>query len=148
MHLLDIKEPKKSILIRTYSELNRLDSHIERFRYLQLRGRVGEVTFGYDRFLNQKFYRSHEWKSIRHHVITRDGGNDLGVDGFTIYDKILIHHMNPLTPEDLDRGHSDIIDPEFLISVTHNTHNAIHYGDESLLPTEYVERKPGDTNLW
>ena len=135
-------------MTRTYSELKRFDTHLERFKYLQLRGRVGSETFGYDRFLNQKFYRSKEWKMVRHHVIARDGANDLGVDGFALYDRILIHHMNPLTPEDLDRGHSDIIDPEFLISVSHNTHNAIHYGDESLLPKLYVERRPGDTTLW
>ena len=133
---------------RTYSELIQFDTHLERFRYLQLRGAVGEATFGYDRFLNQKFYKSSEWKQVRHHVIVRDGGNDLGIDGHQIHDRILIHHMNPLTPEDLTRGMSDIIDPEFLISVTHNTHNAIHYGDESLLPKDFVERFPGDTKLW
>lgn len=134
--------------IRRYSELRRIDSFEERYRYLQLRGEVGEATFGFDRYLNQKFYRSREWKHIRDHVIARDGGCDLGVPGYEIFDRIIIHHMNPMRKDDLVHGNPDIIDPEFLISVTHNTHNAIHYGDESLLPSALVERRPGDTRLW
>lgn len=134
--------------LRTYSELRQLSTFKERFRYLQLRGEVGEATFGFDRYLNQRFYRSREWRHIRDHVIARDEACDLGIPGYEIYDKIIIHHMNPMRREDLIHGNDDIIDPEYLISVTHNTHNAIHYGDESLLPTALVERAPGDTRLW
>lgn len=98
--------------------------------------------------MNQQFYRSREWKHIRQHVIARDEGCDLGVDGYEIYDRIYIHHMNPMTVEDVEHGNEDILNPEFLISTTHKTHNAIHYGDETLLPKTLVERQPGDTKLW
>lgn len=135
-------------LTRTYSELIRLDSFEERYKYLRLQGRVGEITFGHERYLNQNFYRSHEWKQVRQHVIARDLGNDLGIDGYPIHDRIIIHHMNPMVSEDIIHGDADIIDPEFLITTSHNTHNAIHYGDESLLPKEYVPRRTGDTSLW
>lgn len=135
-------------MIRTHSELIRLDTFEERYRYLQLKGSVGHETFGYDRYLNQGFYTSAEWRRIREHVIARDEGLDLGVDGYEIYDKIIIHHMNPITSDDIVHGNSDILDPEFLITTTHKTHNAIHYGDESLLPRPLVDRRPGDTKLW
>jgi hypothetical protein len=134
--------------IRTYSELITIPSFEERFRYLQLRGLVGGVTFGDERYLNQRFYRSTEWRRMRDHVITRDLGNDLAVDDHEIFGRITIHHMNPMKPEDVEHGNADILDPEFLICTTHNTHNAIHYGDESLLPKPIVERRPGDTKLW
>lgn len=134
--------------IRNYSELSRIQSFEDRFEYLRLRGTVGRETFGFDRFINQDFYTSREWRSTRDVVIARDLGLDLGVEGYEIYDRILIHHMNPLTVEELKEGSSAIIDPEFLITTSHRTHNAIHYGDESLLPKTLVERKPGDTRLW
>jgi len=134
--------------IRTYSELRRIDDFNERFRYLQLRGKVGEATFGFDRWINQEFYRSREWRRVRDHVIVRDNGCDMGVDDWEIHDGIYIHHMNPMTVEDIVSGDPSILDPEFLISVTHRTHNAIHYGDEGLLPRPLVERRAGDTKLW
>lgn len=139
---------KPDTRIRTYSELRRIDSFDERFRYLQLRGQVGEATFGFDRWINQEFYRSREWRRVRDHVIVRDNGCDMGVEDWEIHDGIYIHHMNPMTVADITSGDPSILDPEFLISVTHRTHNAIHYGDESLLPRPLVERKPGDTKLW
>lgn len=134
--------------IRTYSELIRSSSLEERFKYLALRGEVGSATFGYDRWMNQQFYGSTEWKQIRQHVIARDLGCDLGVEGYEIHDRIYIHHMNPITPDDIFEGNRSIVDPEFLITCTHRTHNAIHYGDERQLPKPLVERKRGDTKLW
>ena len=134
--------------VRTFSELVQCSDFRGRFRYLQLQGQVGASTFGYDRYLNQRFYRSSEWRSIRHQVILRDEGCDLGVRGYEIFDKIIIHHMNPVTVGDLTDGNDDILNPEYLISVAHHTHNAIHYGDESLLPRSLTARKPGDTLLW
>ena len=133
---------------RTYSELRHLQTHLERFRYLALHGAVGDATFGFDRYMNQQFYRSHEWRQLRHRVIVRDEGCDLGIEGYEIFDRVVIHHMNPITVEDFKRGNHDILDPEFLITTTHDTHNAIHYGDEKLLPRPFVERRPGDTKLW
>lgn len=135
-------------MIRKYSELRGLDTFKERYEYLRLRGGVGEETFGFDRYLNQRFYRSREWKNIRDYVIVRDEGCDLGVEGYEIHDKIIIHHMNPMVIDDLVHGNPDILDPEYLITVSHDTHNAIHYGDESLLTKVLVERRPGDTRLW
>lgn len=139
---------KPDTRIRTYSELRRIADFNERFRYLQLRGQVGEATFGFDRWINQEFYRSREWRRVRDHVIVRDNGCDMGVEDWEIHDGIYIHHMNPMTVEDITSGDPSILDPEFLISVTHRTHNAIHYGDESLLPRPLVERRAGDTKLW
>lgn len=135
-------------MIRTYSELIQLPTFTERFDYLKLDGQVGVETFGYDRYLNQRFYHSSEWRSIRDYVITRDLGCDLGVEGYEIYGKIYIHHMNPITQKDIVHSNADLLDPEFLICTTHNTHNAIHYGDASLLITEPVERRPNDTCPW
>jgi len=134
--------------IRRYQELKQIRSFEERFRYLNLRGVVGESTFGFDRWINQQFYRSREWKHIRDHVIVRDNGCDLGFPGHEIYGKIFVHHMNPMTVEDLTEGEESVIDPDVLITVSHKTHNAIHYGDENLLPKPIVERRPGDTKLW
>lgn len=134
--------------IRTYSELRRIDSYEERYDYLSLRGEVGAATFGSERWMNQDFYRSTQWKQIRDEVITRDEGMDLGVEGYEIYDRIIIHHMNPMTPEEIAHGSPVILDPEYLITTTHKTHNAIHYGDRSLLRQPLVVRRPGDTKLW
>lgn len=135
-------------ITRTYSELRKLETFEERFRYLSLRGSVGMSTFGFDRYLNQAFYKSREWKEIRHHVMLRDEGCDLGVPGYDIHVNLLVHHMNPINVEDVIGREDKILRPEFLITTTHRTHNAIHYGDESLLPRKYVERRPGDTALW
>lgn len=134
--------------IRTYSELSSYSNIMDRFRYLSLGGSVGLSTFGFDRHINQKFYKSKEWRDIRHHVIARDEGCDLGVLGYEIFDRPVIHHMNPMTVDSIVHDNADILDPEFLITTTHDTHNAIHYGDESLLPKPFVERSPGDTQLW
>lgn len=133
---------------RSYSELIRLPSFEERFQYLSLRGVVGRETFGFDRYLNQMFYRSREWKRLRNEIIVRDNGCDMGLEGFEIHEPIYIHHLNPMTVADVESSDPSILDPDNLISVTHRTHNAIHYGEESLLPRKLVERKPGDTKLW
>ena len=135
-------------LIRTYSELSRLETFEERYHYLRLRGVVGESTFGFDRVLNQRFYRSSEWKRLRSFVVTRDNGCDLGILGYEIYSGLLIHHMNPVSLDDIKHGGEFLLNPEFLITTTLQTHNAIHYGDETLLPKGPVERKRGDTTLW
>ena len=133
---------------RSYSDLRRLVTFEDRYDYLQLRGEVGRTTFGFDRYLNQRFYTSREWKSVRNQVIARDEGLDLGVAGYEIYDRIIIHHMNPMTADHIQHGDDDILDPEFLITTTHDTHNAIHYGDRNLLRQPLVDRHRGDTKLW
>lgn len=134
---------------RTYSELITLPSFEERFKYLQLNGAVGRDTFGFDRYLNQYIYqRSQRWKSVRDKIIVRDNGCDLGVEGYSIYGRIIIHHMNPISVEDILSDRDWIFDPEFLICVSHRTHNAIHYGDESLLPQTLIERTKNDTCPW
>lgn len=135
-------------MIRTYSELVSLPSFKERYEYLRLNGSVGSDTFGSDRYLNQEFYRSKEWKSIRDQVIIRDNGCDLGVDGYEIYGRIVIHHMNPILQTDILDRTQLLLDPDYLICTTHATHNAIHYGDEGLLPREPVERTRNDTCPW
>lgn len=136
------------MIIRTYSELITLPTFEERYKYLRLTGRVGEETFGYDRYLNQVFYRSKEWKSIRDFVILRDNGCDLGIEDRDIHGKLIIHHMNPITIQDI-KGQTDFLfDPEYLICTSHLTHNAIHYGDEKLLITAIPERTPFDTCPW
>lgn len=135
-------------IIRSYNELRRIDTFEERFRYLSLKGSVGSTTFGYDRWLNQRFYTSREWRQLRDHVIARDNGCDLGVDGYEIHDKILVHHMNPMIVDDIIAGEESIMDPNFLVVTSHRSHNAIHYGDESLLPRKYIPRERGDTQLW
>lgn len=134
--------------IKTYSELIALPTFEERFRYLRLKGSVGEDTFGFDRYLNQVFYRSVEWKRVRDQVIIRDNGCDLGVEGREIYGKILIHHMNPINVKDIQTASEFLLNPDYLICVTHATHNAIHYGDENLLMKDPIERKPNDTCPW
>ena len=135
--------------MRTYSELAAIPTFIERYRYLKLDGSVGIDTFGFDRYLNQAFYRSDEWKRIRREIIVRDMGCDLGVEGFEVNDKILVHHMNPISKADVLDRNPDIFNPEFLISVSFNTHQAIHYGDENLLPITFlVERRPNDQCPW
>lgn len=133
---------------RTYSELVRFSEFEDRFRYLSLTGRVGSATFGFDRWINQEFYRSKQWKSVRSFVINRDEGCDLGVEGYEIHKELLVHHMNPILAEDIVNADASILDPEFLITTSQRTHNAIHYGDESQLPRPYVPRSRGDTDLW
>ena len=134
--------------IKTYSELIILPTFEERFKYLQLNGRVGDDTFGFDRYINQKFYRSAEWKRIRDYIIIRDNGCDLAVDGYEIHGRILIHHMNPITISDIKFSTEYLMNPDYLICVTHNTHNAIHYGDEKQIITGPIVRKKNDTCPW
>lgn len=135
-------------MIRRYSRLRRLETFEERYRYLRLQGSIGRASFGFDRHVNQAFYRSREWRDIRHHVIARDNGCDLGVEGYDIHSELLVHHMNPMDLDSIRDGDPWILNPEFLITTTHRTHNAIHYGDENQLPRPHVERRAGDTSLW
>lgn len=134
--------------IRTYNELIRLPTFEERFEYLKLGGRVGESTFGFDRHINQKFYTSRQWRLVRHEVIARDLGLDLAFPDREIFDNIIIHHMNPMIVDEIVHGEEQILDPKFLITTSHKTHNAIHYGDANLLAKPLVERSVGDTKLW
>ena len=134
--------------IRTYSELITIPTFEERFEYLQLKGSVGKDTFGYDRYLNQVLYRSPEWKRLRNQIIIRDDGCDLACDGYDIYDKVLIHHLNPITVEDVLTRSRKVFDPDNLVCVSHNTHNAIHYGDVDLLATGPIIRTKNDTCPW
>lgn len=133
---------------RCYTDLRRFETFEERYNYLKLGGTVGESTFGFDRWLNQRFYQSEYWKSARREVILRDKGCDLGIEGFEIHGAALIHHMNPMTVDDIKHAESWITDPEFLIMTCKATHNAIHYGDDSLLPKTVLMRAPNDTKLW
>lgn len=135
-------------MARSYSELRQYETFEERFRYLSLRGRVGESTFGFDRWVNQDFYTSSEWRQTRHEIIVRDNGCDLGLRGYEIHNGLYIHHINPITLAQIESGDDCLLDPNNLITVCHRTHNAIHYGDERLLPRPLVQRKPGDTKLW
>ena len=135
--------------IRSYTELSQLCTFKERYNYLRLNGRVGRDTFGFDRVFNQKFYLSREWKSIRDYVITRDFGCDLGIEGREIYgERIIIHHMNPISLEDIETNSDFLLNPEFLITTIHATHNAIHYGDGHQLVIAPVERRKNDTCPW
>lgn len=134
--------------IRTYSELITLPTFKERFEYLKLGGKVGEETFGFDRYLNQIFYKSPEWLRVRDIVIVRDNGCDLGIPGREIYGRILVHHMNPIRLEDIAKRSDYLLNPEYLISTIKLTHDAIHYGDDSLLITGPIERKQNDTCPW
>lgn len=134
--------------MKTYSQLRTYDTFQDRFDYLSIGGRVGLDTFGDSRWLNQKFYASREWKLVRNHVIARDLGLDLGVEGYEIVDRVYVHHMNPILPEDLYHFNEWILDPENLISVSHETHNALHYGDRPPERPTVVTRRPGDTTLW
>jgi hypothetical protein len=135
-------------MIRRYSRLKRLETFDDRFKYLRLQGSVGRSSFGFDRHINQAFYRSREWRDVRDFVIVRDNGCDLGVEGYEIYSELLVHHMNPMDVDSIIHKEEWILDPEFLITTTHRTHNAIHFGDEKQIPRKYVERRPGDTSLW
>lgn len=134
--------------IRSYHQLRRLNTFEERYDYLKLQGSVGESTFGFDRWINQHFYRSHEWKHARDHVIIRDNGCDLGIEGYEIHSGLLVHHMNPISLDDIKHGEEWILDPNFLITTSLQTHNAIHYGDATLLPRGPIVRESGDTKLW
>lgn len=136
------------MMIRSYSELRRFDYFEERFEYLKLGGGVGRSTFGFDRHINQKFYTSREWQDIRDYVIVRDEGCDLGIPGYEIHDGPLIHHMNPMNVDDILHKETWILDPEYLITTTHRTHNAIHYGGDDPYPKVVTERTPRDTKLW
>lgn len=135
-------------MIKSYDALILLDTIEDRYNYLRIGGGVGYETFGFDRYLNQSFYQSAEWKKVRDEVISRDNGCDLGLEGYEINGRILIHHMNPIRPNQIKFFDPDILDSDFLISCSHKTHNAIHYGDENLLPRRIVERRPNDTIPW
>ena len=134
--------------IRTYSELSQLATFEERYRYLRLGGHVGKETFGFDRWINQMFYKDPEWLKVRDIVIMRDNGCDLGIEGREIYSRIIVHHMNPITKADILDRSKFLLDPEYLICTVKNTHDAIHYGDESLLITLPIERSKNDTCPW
>lgn len=135
--------------MKTYSELVTLKTFEDRFNYLKLHGSVGRETFGFDRIYNQKFYRSREWKDVRNYVITRDLGCDLGIRDREIHGKVMVHHMNPISMEDIKHSSDYLLNPEYLITVSPLTHDAIHYSDDSILiSSTFVERKPGDTKLW
>lgn len=138
----------KTMNIRTYSELSKLTTFEERYRYLRLGGRVGEETFGFDRWINQMFYKDLEWLKIRDEVIIRDNGCDLGIEGREIYSRIIVHHMNPITKADILDRSEFLLNPEYLICTVKNTHDAIHYGDENLLITLPMERSVNDTCPW
>lgn len=133
---------------KTYSNLKQFESLKDRYEYLKIGGIVGDSTFGHNRYLNQEFYRSKEWLEVRDYVIIRDNGCDLGVEGFEIHSKILVHHMNPITLADIENRNPDILNPEYLISTSDRTHQAIHFGDEDLLPKDPIIRKPNDTVPW
>lgn len=132
---------------RCYTDLRLLTGFEERFEYLKLGGEVGKDTFGFDRWINQRFYKSPEWRRIRRDVIIRDEGRDLGVEGYELQNEIYVHHMNPMLPKDIVDASEWILNPEYLICCSFDTHNAIHYGDASLLP-KVIERKPNDTCPW
>ena len=135
-------------MIRTYSELRRLKTFEDRFDYLELKGVVGESTFGFDRLLNQRFYRSREWRDVRDFVIVRDLGCDLGIEGYEIHSGLLVHHMNPMSADDIKHGDEDLLNSEYLVLTSKATHNAIHYGNRDFLQKVPVERLSGDTKLW
>ena len=135
-------------MIKTYSELSQLDTFEDRYQYLKLNGAIGEETFGFDRFINQNFYKSPEWKAVRDFVIVRDNGCDLGVDGYEIRGKIYVHHINPILLKDIVDQSDILLDPEYLISPTHPRHNAIHYGDENVLNKAPSESGKSDTCPW
>jgi hypothetical protein len=134
--------------MRTYTELSRLDDLDSRFDYLSLRSEVGFASFGYDRFMNQRFYHSREWRTVRNFVIVREDGCEMGLPDYPIRGVPQIHHMNPLSTEDFELGTPNLLDPEFLVAVSHKTHNAIHFGDRTQLPRSPIARTAGDTRLW
>lgn len=135
-------------MTRTYTELIRIPTFEERFEYLKLNGRVGSDTFGFDRYMNQILYRSYKWRKLRDGLIVRDNGCDLAHEGYPISGRIIVHHMNPIIPEQVEKDDPEIYNPEFLICTANITHEAIHYGDSSLLPKPIIERRPGDTCPW
>lgn len=135
-------------MIRSYTELIKFATFEDRYRYLQIKNKVGESTFGFDRYLNQLLYTSKRWRRTRNGIIIRDEGCDLGMKDRDIYDCIIVHHMNPITIEDVELERDIVFDPEFLISTSRNTHNAIHYSDETLLQRLPIERKRNDTCPW
>lgn len=146
---LEVIVVKRLMMIRTYTELIQIPTFEERFEYLKLRGAVGNDTFGYDRYLNQNFYKSSNWRAIRHKIILRDMGCDLAMEGHEIYGKVIIHHMNPITKSDIEESSIYLMNPEYLICVSNDTHQAIHYGDRNLLrENTFVERYPNDTSPW
>ncbi len=134
--------------IRTYAELMQIESFEDRFEYLKLDGIVGNITFGFDRYLNQMFYTSPEWKRVRDIVILRDNACDLAHPDHQIYKKVIVHHMNPICQDDIIEHSDNLLNPDFLVCVSHLTHEAIHYSNDSILPKPYIERTPGDTKLW
>ena len=134
--------------MRTYTELSKLRTFKERFEYLQLNGVVGEDTFGFDRWMNQQFYHSKEWLDVKRQVLIRDEGRDLGLPGYEIAGRVLVHHMNPISKEDIIKRSSILLNPEYLICVSKRTHDAIHYGDDRILRPAFVERRPNDTCPW
>ena len=136
------------MISRSHSELVKLQTFSERYDYLRLVGQVGSTTFGFDRHLNQSFYTSRDWRQVRHAVIARDAGCDLGLEGYEIFDRVYVHHMNPLTKKQVLAADENMFDPEYLITCTLNTHNAIHYGDPNSLVRLPPERRPGDTTIW
>lgn len=143
-----MQDKVRQMSIRTYSELITLPTFRERYEYLKLNGRVGEETFGFDRYLNQAFYKSEEWRAVRDYVIVRDNGCDLGMEGHEIFGKILIHHMNPISKRDILDRSDLLLNPEYLICTIKNTHDAIHFGDENLLIVAPIERRKNDTCPW
>lgn len=135
--------------IRTYHELSKLKTYRERFEYLLLNGVVAEDTFGFDRYFNQKFYKSIEWRRLRNHIIIRDNACDLGLDGYDIFGKVIVHHMNPICLDDISSCSEFLMNPDYLICVSMDTHNAIHYGDLGYLDAKkQIVRRPNDTKLW
>lgn len=135
-------------MIRCYSEMIKFPTMKERFEYCKLSQAVGDETFGYERYMNQVFYRSYEWRKIKREVILRDNGCEFGLSDYPIPGKIIVHHLNPLTQDDIITGSKYLLDPEYLICVSHLTHNAIHYGTDELLPKDYIARSPNDTVPW
>lgn len=135
-------------MIRTYSELLSFQTFMDRYNYLKLSGRVGIETFGFDRYLNQVLYRSRRWRELRPKIITRDNACDMAMENYDIYDRIIIHHMNPISLEDIEDENDDVFNPEFLVCVSSNTHNAIHFGDEKKLPKPIIQRRPNDMCPW
>ena len=148
MLCVDIVDKVILMIIRNYSELIKLGTFEERYKYLRLGGEVGKETFGFDRYLNQTFYKTSEWLTLRDHVIIRDKGCDLGIEDREIRGRIIVHHMNPITKEDILQRSKYLLDPEYLICTIKNTHDAIHYGDENLLIQAPIERGKNDTCPW
>ena len=148
-----LKTPKRLLVmknsqVRTYSEMLELETFEERYEYLSLQGVVGRETFGFDRWINQQFYTSRQWRLLRRDIIVRDESCDLGVEGYDIHSRLIVHHMNPMIQDDIMYGRDHALNPEFLICTTHQTHNAIHYGDAKLLQKPYIPRRRNDTKLW